>query len=513
MNTRFVTFSLATAVGICFTASQLKANEPAQPDEVTQSIGEPPTGDEVAVEQDANLIEGVAVSEGWMICEGWMAYEEAIATDDVIEQTVANEVGPQDINEGLGEGSGEIVCVDEFVESDDIAVAEEMAADELLESDEVLSEETEIDYVDDDVQTFEELAARDSETSEEEFADVIGYVDLLNEFECVEGFDGWIVERSNGESDDVEVATEESTEASSEQLNAEETTVEEMVETIDAVEVAEVVADEELIENFAQTEDFGEWFDAWESTAEELLEEETTVEETVETAEAVEVEDNVEVVEPAIEEAISDDTADNLETEELADAEVTEEIATAERLAEEVELSSEEFYEGDVAIEEPIEELIEQAIEEETTVEETVEATDTDEDDTSLVAVETSEEHFLEQESVEDVQDVIAEPSGISEYNIEEQVSEDVTNDATDEVVENEETLEVVEPLIEEVELQETVIESTRADDVAESEVGIVRTFELGGCKITIQSERPMDDFELLDMLWEAIYQLEGEMD
>jgi hypothetical protein len=35
----------------------------------------------------------------------------------------------------------------------------------------------------------------------------------------------------------------------------------------------------------------------------------------------------------------------------------------------------------------------------------------------------------------------------------------------------------------------------------------------LGGCTIIIKSERQVYDYELLDMLMEAVYQLEAEMD
>jgi hypothetical protein len=395
MQIRFATFLLATVVVTCYASSQLEADELGLSDEVIPMLGEPSIGDNVDVEQDAELVEGIAANEGWMICEGWMPYEDAVATDEVIEQTVASEIGTQDINEGIDEVSDGIVSVNKFIESEDISIAEEMAADELLESDEVLSEETEIDYFDDDMQVLDELEARGSETNEEEVADTIGNVDLLNDFERVEGFDGWIVEHSNGETEDV--ATAESTEElHDEELNDEETVVEETVEGIDTVEV---VADQELIEDFEQADEFYEWFYEDELANEELIEEETTIEEIAETADV----DELEVVVPTIEEATSDYLPSDIETEEAV--EVTE---------------------------------------------------------SSLVI---------------------------------------------------EETLEGAESLVEDEELQEAVTESRVAAAIAEPIAGTVRTFELGDCKVTIQSDRQMDDFELLDMLWEAVDRLESEMD
>jgi hypothetical protein len=398
MNTRSIAFSLAAAVGICFAASQLKANAPVQPEAVTQDVGGALASDHCGVER-TDL-------EAWMICEGWMPYEEAIAVDEVIEQNVAEETEPQDTDTTLADASDEIVCADEAVESDGSSITEETANDELLESDEAVTEETE--QV--DVEAVQVFDAEVAETTEETLGETVTDKDVIQKFKCVEGFDGWIVERDCK----AEGLTEEKDEPlESEAVVGEETV---QVDADDAVQIFEEAATDES-----------------ETTEEEIF-----------------------------------------ANEELTDGSIWIAIFDAD------------FDEGAFAADE--------STQEETIVEETVEATD---DISSPVAVETLDEESFEQEAVEEVQDAI-------------DAYEDLT---TDGVVDNEETLEVVEPLIEEAELPETASESTAGDDVNESETGTVRTIELGGCKVTIQSDRQMDDFELLDMLWEAVDQLEAEMD
>lgn len=491
MNTRSIAF-LLTVVGICIGTSQLQADEPAQSDQVTQDVCEPVAGDECGADR-TDL-------EAWMICEEWMAYEAAIAIDEVIEPAVANENELQEVDGPLADESDGIVCADEAVESDGIPVAEE-TADEFLQSEAVVSEETvQVDV--EAVLVFEEAVTEVAETTEETFAETIKDRDLIQEFKCVEGFDGWIVERDF----EAEGLTEEKDESlESEAVVGEETV---QVDADDAVQIfeeaatdesetteEEIFANEELTGGSSSIAVFDANCDDVGFAADESSQEETTVEETVEAIESAEVEGNVENIGLAVEEAISNDTAGNVETEER-------------------EGSSLESAEPDLARE--------QAVEEGTTTEEAVDATDTDEDVASPVVVETLDEESSLQEAIEEPQDAAVEPSTANEGdNVEEQVSENAdidadevaTIDATDSVVEIDETLEVAEPQVEELELQESANESTTADDINESDTVIVRTIELGGCKIIIQSARQMDEFELLNMLWEAVDQLEAEMD
>ncbi|MDP7304007.1 MAG: hypothetical protein QGG09_12960, partial [Pirellulaceae bacterium] len=285
MKTTILAFSLVAAVGIYFPASQLMATEPGQPVETTQLLDEPSAGNEVALEQDADLTEGLTVSEEQMI------REEAVAMDELIDQAIANESGFQEIGEGLGDEYEQSVLVDEVDESESTVVAEEEAADELLESYELPNEETESVDVDDDVQDTEDAAAEDAEATDKE--------------------------------------------------------------------VTEFVTDEELSEEAHWDEGFNDWYYEDEVAAEESIDDATTVAETVEPTEAVEVEDNIDFVDSAIEETIGDETVYIVETEEPEATEATEEITIDEELAVEAKMgehSSEESDEGEVATEDSIEE-------------------------------------------------------------------------------------------------------------------------------------------------------------
>ena len=61
MKTRFIAFSVFTAVGICFSASQSRADEPCQPNEITQPLAEPSAGNKVTVD----LAEEPTASGAW----------------------------------------------------------------------------------------------------------------------------------------------------------------------------------------------------------------------------------------------------------------------------------------------------------------------------------------------------------------------------------------------------------------------------------------------------------------
>ena len=55
--------------------------------------------------------------------------------------------------------------------------------------------------------------------------------------------------------------------------------------------------------------------------------------------------------------------------------------------------------------------------------------------------------------------------------------------------------------------------ELSAVDQVNESDAVTVRTIDLGDCQVTVESKRQIDDYELLEMLWQAAHQLEVEMD
>lgn len=473
MNTRLIA-SLLTVVGICTGTSHLKADE-SRSGQDTQVVCEPGAGDECRLDRTD--------VEAWMICTEWMAYVAAIAIDEVIEPTVANESEPEEADETLAETIKDKV--------------------------------------------------------------------LIQEFQCVEGFDGWIVERDF----EAEGLTEEKDESLESGPVVGEETVQ--VDADDAVEEAttdesetteeEIVANEELTGGSIWIAVFDANFDEGGLAADESTQEETTVEETIEAIESAEVESNVEVADAAVEEAILGNATDNVETEDSVVAQTAEEIAINGDLALNAEPSSEESTDIEASAEEPTEESSEQKIDEAITVEESVDAAEMAIDEAtaveeyvettealevenavdvvettieevtiieetangaSSVAVEALETESFEQEAIEaaqavDIEEQVSEEVGIA-------VKEDVTTDSVAQIYE---TLEVAEPPVEALKLQDTAIESTTVDEVNEPEVRTVRTIEVGDCKITIQSERQMDEFELLNMLWEAVDQLEAEMD
>ena len=109
MKTMILAFSLVAAVGIYFPASQLMATEPGQPMETTQLLDEPSAANEVALEQDADLTEGLTVSEEQMIGE------EAVAIDELIDQGHAGVDGDREFDTRGGSSENRLVggC-DEF---------------------------------------------------------------------------------------------------------------------------------------------------------------------------------------------------------------------------------------------------------------------------------------------------------------------------------------------------------------------------------------------------------------
>jgi hypothetical protein len=460
MKTRFIAFSVFTAVGICFFASQSRADEQCQRNEITQPLAEPSAGNKVTL----SLGEEPTASGELMISE------EIVETDELVDQTDANASDFQEIGKGPSDESDEIVRIVETVESEGTVDADTIADDELLEGHEVPIEVTEEETVDDNVQVLEDTAADDSEVTEEETAE---FATDEGDVEVEEVMDVLIEEATSVDETveptevvEVAVSVEASEPATAEATNEDSAEIVEAEETTD-VEMTEE-SSEELIGDADWYEGFDDWFYEDEYGAEASIDAGTTVDETVDAIETV------------IEEAVGEETTD-------------------------VEMANKTS-----------DELIEQVVEEELTVDEAVEAAEANEDGASPIATET-----LEQEAVEEVQYIIAGPNRVTDDNIEEKVSEDVENDAnenletdaTDGVLEDEETLEVSASLIEEADLQEAESESTNAGDMNESEVGTVRTIELGGCTIIIQSERQVYDYELLDMLMEAVYQLEFEMD
>ena len=479
-----------------------------------------------------------------------MPYGEAIAVDDVIEQAVAEKPEPQEVEATLAEDDDEIVFTNDSVETEAVSITEEPLVDDSLESEAVVSEETEQVGVETE-EVLGNAVTEVTETTEGTFVETITDEDLVQEFKRVEGFDGWIVER--------DFEAEGRTKVKDESLESGAVVGEETVQVDDAVQTIEETATDESetteVEIFANEESTGGsiWiatfdgdFDEDGFAADELTQEETTVEETIEAIESAEVEGNVEIAESAVEEAVLGNATDNVDAKESVVAQICEVVAINGELTLDAELISEESVQPEASAAAPIEESVELRIDEESTVEELVEVADAIEVDRDLEILETATEEstaveaaeVLETEEAFDTvapaieEEAVVEESTVATYEIaspvavetfdEESFEQEEVQDgiaayedvATDGVVDSEETLEVAQQLIEVVEPQEPEeSESVATDNVNEPEVGTVRTFELGGCKITITSERRMDDFEVLNRLWETVDHLEAELD
>ncbi|MBP87339.1 MAG: hypothetical protein CMJ64_11555 [Planctomycetaceae bacterium] len=422
MNKRLIAFSLTTAVGICFATSRLTADELST--EACVFCGDAGCAEEVIEVQPTELTDELAVTEECQFCK------EAGCFDTVIDETVASEGEPED-------HSGEVdasVCIDETCESERIAVAEGAGTSDF---------EAVEDAADDDAQTSEEAVVEADTGTEQESLGVVLDEDVVDEFECVEGFEGWIVER----------------EVEAEELTQQDTPVAETTEILEdeaSVETVEPAGEEASINDTAGDIEVAESSDV--DVTEDLVAEDAVpepesisdkadiVSEVIEHSDSVEVDSNTEVAETAI--------ADDVATEVATESDLPDHIVADEYIGE-VDGTGSETDQGDTT-----QELIEELIQ------------------------------LIDEEAVPEADEIA---------------------DRHDAVAENDGSVEIAQPLAEEAALPES--ESPVIHEVEESESGTVRTIELGDCKVIIESERQIDDFELLETLWQAVNQLEVEMD
>jgi hypothetical protein len=229
-------------------------------------------------------------------------------------------------------------------------------------------------------------------------------------------------------------------------------------------------ADEDVVEAFECVEGFEGRIVERETAAEVLIQEEALA---LETAEDLANEASVEIVEPVSEEASVNDIADDIEVAGASDPDLTEGFVAEDLVAEPESIRDE----ADIFTDESIGEEFDGT------------GSESDEDETTQQLIEELTE-LIDEEAVPEA-DKIAE--------------------ADDVVVENAASVEVAQPLAQEAGLPES--ESAAINEVEEPQAGTVRTIELGDCKVIIQSDRQIDDYELLEMLWQAASQLEVEMD
>jgi len=216
------------------------------------------------------------------------------------------------------------------------------------------------------------------------------------------------------------------------------------------LDVQEVAADLDADDDSVDAFDCVEGFDGW--IVERQFEVQELSQEETPVAETVEFSDAV-AAEDNVgidETVVSADLAEEVPTAAETENEPTEYVAAEDRCAEEIDALSREPHDVEVTLEEFIEEVSQQFTDEEPVLE-TTEAGDARHEETPIL-VESCEDDYFEQEL-------------------------------------------------------------SAVDQVNESDAVTVRTIDLGDCKVTVESERQIDDYELLEMLWQAAHQLEVEMD
>ena len=275
--------------------------------------------EEVTEALPTHPVDGLADTEECHFCK------EAGCFDVPVDETVASDGDSED----LGGELDAFVCIDETCESERIAVTEATDANDFEAVD-----ANAVDGVPTSKEAVVEIAAGPSE----EGCCVIHGRRRCKGLRVLEGFDGWIVERTLEAEDSIEIeptveATVESAEVE-DNLEVVEEAVEEAIgdeltdnvageEVADAEASAAIATDEvEAIEPLEVEDASGESGEV-ELAIEESIDEATVVEET---AEAIEVAE-FEAVESAIEEVTLDDAIENVETDEATDAKVSEELS------------------------------------------------------------------------------------------------------------------------------------------------------------------------------------------
>jgi len=380
MNMRLIAFSLTTAVGICLATSQLTADEIP---EACVFCGDSGCAERVIEAPPTQLADGLVAPEECHF------HQEADCFDVLVDETFAS--GGE--SEDLGGGLHLFVFIDDTCEYERIAVAEAAGTNDF----EAVYANAEVSVPASEVPVAEATAG----PSEEDVA-LFADNEVAEDFECVEGFEGWIVERD--------------------------------------------------------------------TAAEVLIQEETLA---LETAEDLANEASVQIIEPVSEAASVNDIADAIEVAGDSDPDLTEDFVAEDLVAEPESVCDE----ADIFTDEIIEEEFDGT------------GSESDEGETIQQLIEELTE-LIDEEAVPEA-DKIAE--------------------ADDVVVENAVSVEVAQPLAQEAGLPES--ESAAINEVEEPQAGTVRTIELGDCKVIIQSDRQIDDYELLEMLWQAASQLEVAMD
>ncbi|MDP6555924.1 MAG: hypothetical protein QGG71_14740 [Pirellulaceae bacterium] len=287
-----------------------------------------------------------------------------------------------------------------------------------------------------------------------------------------------VVEATNGHEVDLEALSDEQTEA-------------DQSEMVDESKAIEDCIDEEMYYESYSDWATDEYVDGDTEDTLEVAEEEMDAEEAVE---------NVEAIDDYIDEEMDYESYSDWATDEYVDGDTEDTLEVMEE-----EMDSEEAVEYVEAVEDSINEEMDYESYLDWTSDEYV---DDDTEDTLDVAEE-------EMDTAEAEENVEANVEANEDSSDEEMDYESYLDWATDEYVDGdtEDTLDVAEEEIDAAEAEENVGESTPDETPDDAEPITVRTIELDGCTVTIQSDNQMDDYQLLDALWDAVYQFESQMD
>ncbi|MBI2477285.1 MAG: hypothetical protein HYV60_01130 [Planctomycetia bacterium] len=434
MRITFLFLSLAVAFGISLPVSQLKANDVVGTDKVLEVVAEP-------TPVEGNQTEKVVEDE-----QASLVHQETTEVTDDNVQDVVNESETSDCEATTNDQATETVSVSEPVPTIMIEVFE-------------AAEDT--------------LPTAPADTLIDEVADIDGSVEETYVGELTPEVEASpVAESFEAVTEVAETATEETACLDIDATLADDSAIDQIVESADIMAVVEEIDEETVAE---VTDDVC----TEETSAPVCSENESIAGEATDELEETVVD---EVICDAVEEAVSDEKPALAETNE---SDVVEEVVPCEA----DDMTYDEAFDAwtDAWVEywagESLDEL------------------------GSISQAPCDNEADLE---VSNDVPVEADPNEITD---ECYILEDCADEEAIEELDAETALEVADEVIETAEVQEPAAACMPVETLDVAEPATVRTIQLDGCTVTIQSNEQMDDFQLLNALWNAVNQLEIEMD
>jgi hypothetical protein len=493
MRITFLFLSLAIAFGISLPLSQLKANDVGRPDVVSEVAAEPALAEdnqaEKVVEDDQELL----------------GREETIELADVNEECLPSESETSESEAATNDQATELVPVSEPVstimievfeatedslstESGDAVITEVAECDGGVENTtvDVVTLEVEESAIAESSEAASEVATTDTVTPDEAVAEATAVAEEISEEIVAQDADEVSAEATPAPvCNEVESIADEAITFEAEEAASEATA---------SNDVGATLADDSAIDQVAESAEITALVEA---TSEEVVAndaDEVCVEGTSAPV-CSENEGNAgeatdELVEVVADEVICDAVEGTISGEEpvLAEAnasEVVEEVVSTE---------ANEWMNGEV-------------FDAWTDAWVAYWAGEANDELGNISDVPCNNEADSEVSSVESVEvdsnEITEECYALEDGNVEEAI----------EVMDADTTVEVADEVIEAAEVEEPATESTPTETQDSTEPTTVRTIQLDGCTVTIQSAEHLDDSQLLNALWNAVNQLEIEMD